>query len=85
MGWQVVVVLVRAGCGPKVVLEDGNVGRAGVSSSDLTRPPFEAEAVAGLEDAAVWYEEHGVGYGALFVAEVRRAVERAADLPRSGL
>jgi plasmid stabilization system protein ParE len=24
------------------------------------------------------------GYGALFVAEVRRAVARAADLPRSG-
>lgn len=25
-----------------------------------------------------------MGYGALFVAEVRRAVDRAADLPRSG-
>lgn len=45
------------------------------------RLPFEAEAFAELEDAAAWYEERRVGYGALFVAEVRRAVDRAADLP----
>ena len=48
------------------------------------RLPFEAEAVAEFEDAAAWYEREREGYGALFVAEVRRAVDRAVDLPRSG-
>ncbi len=48
------------------------------------RLPFEAEAVAEFEDAAAWYEREREGYGALFVNEVRRAVERAANLPGSG-
>ena len=48
------------------------------------RLPFEAGAVTELEDAAAWYERERDGYGALFVSEVRRAVERAEDLPRSG-
>ncbi len=48
------------------------------------RLPFEAESFAELEDAAVWYERERRGYGRLFVSEVRRTVERAAELPRSG-
>jgi len=48
------------------------------------RLPFETDAFAELADAAAWYEGERRGYGALFVSEVRRAVERAADLPRSG-
>jgi plasmid stabilization system protein ParE len=48
------------------------------------RLPFEADAVAEFEDAAAWYEREREGYGALFVWEVRRAVDRAAALPRSG-
>ena len=48
------------------------------------RLPFEAEAVDELEDAAAWYEREREGYGALFVSQVRRAVDRAADLPHSG-
>lgn len=48
------------------------------------RLPFEAEAVAEFEDAAAWFEREREGYGALFVSEVRRAVDRAADLPHSG-
>lgn len=48
------------------------------------RLPFEAEAVAEFEAAAAWYEHERPGFGALFVSEVRRAVNRAADLPRSG-
>ena len=48
------------------------------------RLPFEEEAAAELIDAAAWYERERKGFGALFVAEVRRTVARAADLPRSG-
>jgi toxin ParE1/3/4 len=48
------------------------------------RLPFEAEAVAELEAAAAWYEHERQGFGTLLVSEVRRAVNRAADLPRSG-
>jgi len=48
------------------------------------RLPFEAEALAEFESAAVWYEERRTGYGALFASEVRRAIARAADLPQSG-
>ena len=48
------------------------------------RLPFEAEAFAELEAAATHYESERRGYGALFVSEVRRAVERAAELPWSG-
>lgn len=46
--------------------------------------PFERDAVAELESAAELYERERPGYGELFVAEVRRAVERAASFPRSG-
>ena len=48
------------------------------------RLPFEAEAFAELEDAAVWYERERPGYGRLFASEVRRTVGRAAELPQSG-
>jgi plasmid stabilization system protein ParE len=48
------------------------------------RLPFEADAAAELEDAAAWYERERRGYGALFMSEIRRTVERAADLPQSG-
>lgn len=47
------------------------------------RLPFEAEAVAELEEAATWYERERSGYGALFVSQVRRAVSRASVLPHS--
>jgi hypothetical protein len=49
------------------------------------RLPFVADAVAELEEAAAWYESERRGYGGLFAAEVRRAVDRAATLPMSGL
>ncbi len=48
------------------------------------RLPFESEAAAEFVAATEWYEREREGYGALFVSEVRRAVDRAADLPRSG-
>jgi plasmid stabilization system protein ParE len=48
------------------------------------RLPFEGAAVDEFEDAAAWYERERAGYGALFVSEVRRVVDRAAALPRSG-
>jgi toxin ParE1/3/4 len=48
------------------------------------RLPFEAEAAAEFEEAVAWYEREREGLGAMFVSEVRRAIDRAADLPRSG-
>lgn len=47
--------------------------------------PFEASAAEELESAAEWYEQERRGYGALFVSEVARNVERAADFPKSGV
>ncbi len=48
------------------------------------RLPFAAEAADELAAAAEWYESERVGYGEVFVSEVRTAVERAADFPKSG-
>ncbi|NVB36389.1 type II toxin-antitoxin system RelE/ParE family toxin [Pseudenhygromyxa sp. WMMC2535] len=48
------------------------------------RLPFQADAAEELEEAAAWYERERRGYGALFVAEVQRAVDRAVELPQSG-
>jgi len=46
--------------------------------------PFEAGAADELVAAAEWYEAERVGYGELFVQEVREVVSRAADFPGSG-
>ena len=48
------------------------------------RLPFESGAADEVEAAAAWYERERAGYGALFMSEVRRAVDRAARFPRSG-
>lgn len=48
------------------------------------RLPFQADAAEEFEEAAAWYERERRGYGALFAAEVLRAVERACELPHSG-
>ena len=48
------------------------------------RLPFEAGAADELEAAAAWYERERSGYGALFMYEVRRSVDRAARFPQSG-
>lgn len=47
------------------------------------RLPFESEAAAELEAAAAWYERERRGYGAVFMSEVRRAVDHAAEFPQS--
>ena len=49
------------------------------------RLPFEAEAADEFVAAAEWYEADRIGYGEVFVSEVRTAVERAADFPNSGV
>lgn len=48
------------------------------------RLPFIPEALDEVEAAAMNYERARPGYGALFVAEVRVRVDRAAQLPGSG-
>lgn len=48
------------------------------------RLPFGEEAADELVAAAEWYESERLGYGELFVSEVRTAVERAADFPECG-
>lgn len=46
--------------------------------------PFDDQAVAELEAAAVWYERERLRYGTRFVDEVEARVERAARFPASG-
>lgn len=48
------------------------------------RLPFASEAAEELEATGAWYESERPGYGALFVDEVRKAVELAAIFPLSG-
>ena len=48
------------------------------------RLPFESGAADELEATAAWYEGERPGYGALFLSEVQRSVDRAARLPQSG-
>lgn len=49
------------------------------------RLPFESDAADELGAAAAWYERERVSYGALFLSEVRRSVDRAARFPQSGI
>jgi len=48
------------------------------------RLPFESGAAEEFEAAAAWYERERPGYGALFMSEVGRSVDRAARFPQSG-
>lgn len=43
---------------------------------------FRRAARAEFIEAAVWYEAHGAGLGAEFVAEIERCVALAADQPQ---
>ncbi len=47
------------------------------------RLPFESGAADELEATAAWYERERPGYGALFMSEVRKSVDRAARFPYS--
>ena len=49
------------------------------------RLPFEAGAAEELEAIVTWYERERAGYGALFVSELQRSVDRAAQFPQSGV
>ena len=49
------------------------------------RLPFEEAAALELEEAAAWIERERSGYGERLLVEVARTVDRAADLPRSGI
>lgn len=48
------------------------------------RLPFESAAADEFEAGSIWYERERPGYGALFMSEVQRSVDRAARFPQSG-
>ncbi|MBI2895553.1 MAG: hypothetical protein HYY06_18495 [Deltaproteobacteria bacterium] len=43
-----------------------------------------AEALAELDEAAVWYEEQRAGLGAALIAEYRDRLALALEMPKSG-
>lgn len=50
----------------------------------MTSSSFHPEALAELQEQAVYYEEHNAGLGERFTAQVEAAVRLAASMPGIG-